>query len=194
MGDAAGDTMEITLSTRRMILRPLQPADADALFRYRSRPDVSRYQVWRPADVPEVRAFIEKQSGTAPGVRGTWYSLAMTLRENGIMIGDVGLHFSETESTQVEIGITLSPAFRRRGLATEALMEVCRFAFDTMGKDRVYASVDPRNKPSIRLLERVGMRKEAFLPGSMVIRGELVDDLVYAMKKSDFRPAAGAGN
>ncbi|MGB7538915.1 MAG: GNAT family protein, partial [Anaerolineales bacterium] len=62
------------------------------------------------------------------------------------------------------------------------------------GKDRIYASVDPRNKPSIRLLERVGMRKEAFLPASMVIRGELVDDLVYAVKKADFRPSGGAGN
>jgi RimJ/RimL family protein N-acetyltransferase len=186
--------MEILLSTRRLILRPLQAGDAETMFRYRSRPDVSRYQVWQPADESEVRAFIEKQSGLAPGARGTWYSLAMTLRENGILIGDVGLHFPEVEAAQLEIGITLSPAFQRRGLAAEALEEVCRFAFSSLGKDRLYASVDPRNKPSIRLLERVGMRKEAFLPGSMVIRGELVDDLVYAVKKSDFRPAGGAGN
>jgi len=191
MDDAAGVAMDVVLSTRRLILRPLQAADAEIMFRYRSRPDVSRYQVWRPADISEVRTFIEKQNGLVPGARGTWLSLAMTLRENGMMIGDVGLHFSETESTQLEIGITLSPAFRRRGLAAEVLMEVCRFAFDTLGKDRVYASVDPRNKASIRLLERVGMRKEAYFPASMVIRGELVDDLVYAVKKAEFRPEGG---
>ncbi len=183
--------MEIPLSTRRLILRPLQAEDAETMFRYRSRPDVSRYQSWLPADVSEVRAFIEKMLGAPPGVRGTWLTLAITLRDSGIMAGDVGLHFPEIESTQLEIGITLSPAFQRRGLAAEALEEVCRYAFFTLGKDRLYASVDPRNKPSIRLLERVGMRKEAFLPGSIVIRGELVDDLVYAVKKSDFRPPAG---
>jgi RimJ/RimL family protein N-acetyltransferase len=183
--------MEILLSTRRLILRPLRAEDTETMFRYRSRPDVSRYQVWQPADISEVRAFIEKQSGIAPGARGTWVNLAMTLRDTGIMAGDVGLHFPEIESTQMEIGITLSPAFQRRGLAAEALEEVCRFAFFTLSKDRIYASVDPRNKPSIRLLERVGMRKEAFLPASMVIRGELVDDLVYAVKKADFRPAGG---
>jgi RimJ/RimL family protein N-acetyltransferase len=177
-------SMEIRLSTRRIILRPLQAEDAETMFRYRSRPDVSRYQSWLPAEVSEVRAFIEKQSGTVPGTRGTWYSLAITQQENGIMIGDVGLHFPEIESPQLEIGITLSPAFQ----------EVCRFVFSSLGKDRIYASVDPRNKPSIRLLERVGMRKEAFLPGSIVIRGELVDDLVYAVKKEDFRPAVGAGS
>jgi RimJ/RimL family protein N-acetyltransferase len=187
-------SMEIRLSTRRIILRPLQAEDAETMFRYRSRPDVSRYQSWLPAEVSEVRAFIEKQSGTVPGTRGTWYSLAITQQENGIMIGDVGLHFPEIESPQLEIGITLSPAFQRRGLAAEALEEVCRFVFSSLGKDRIYASVDPRNKPSIRLLERVGMRKEAFLPGSIVIRGELVDDLVYAVKKEDFRPAVGAGS
>ena len=185
--------MEILLSTRRLILRPLQAEDAETMFRYRSRPDVSRYQSWLPADVSEVRAFIEKMLGAPPGVRGTWFTLAMILRDTGIMAGDVGLHFPEIESTQLEIGITLSPAFQRRGLAAEALEEVCRFAFFSLGKDRLYASVDPRNKPSIRLLERVGMRKEAFLPGSMVIRGELVDDLVYAVKKPDFHPADGRG-
>ncbi|MBN2084184.1 MAG: GNAT family N-acetyltransferase [Anaerolineales bacterium] len=183
---------EFALSTPRLILRPLRSEDAETMYRYRSRPDVSRYQVWRPADEAEVRAFIEKLKGLAPGVRGTWFSMAMTLRENGLMIGDVGMHFPETESTQVEAGITLSPAFRRRGLAAEALREVCRFAFETMGKDRVYASVDPRNKPSIRLLERIGMRKEVFMPASMVIRGELVDDAIYAVRKADFRPG-GAG-
>jgi RimJ/RimL family protein N-acetyltransferase len=188
----SNESMAILLSTRRLMLRPLQAGDAATMFRYRSRPDVSRYQMWRPADESEVRAFIEKQGATVPGTRGTWYSLAMTLRENGIMIGDVGLHFPEIESSQLEIGITLSPAFQRRGLAAEALEEVCRFVFSSLGKDRIYASVDPRNKPSIRLLERVGMRKEAFLPGSIVIRGELVDDLVYAVKKADFPPAADA--
>lgn len=182
---------EFSLSTRRLILRPLRTGDAETMYRYRSRPDVSRYQVWRPADTAEVRTFIEKLSGLAPGVRGTWFSMAMTLRENGIMIGDVGLHFPETESTQVEVGITLAPTFRRRGLAAEALTAVCRFAFETMGKDRVYASVDPRNKASIRLLERVGMQKEAFFPASMVIRGELVDDAIYAVRKADFRPEPG---
>jgi RimJ/RimL family protein N-acetyltransferase len=184
--------MAILLTTRRLMLRPLRAGDTATMFRYRSRPDVSRYQMWRPGDESEVRAFIDKQNGAVPGTRGTWYSLAVTLRENGILIGDVGLHFPEIESAQVEIGITLSPAFQRRGLATEALEEVCRFVFSSLDKDRIYASVDPRNKPSIRLLERVGMRKEAFLPGSIVIRGELVDDLVYAVKKSDFPPAADA--
>ena len=45
-----GKTMEILLSTRRLVLRPLQAEDAETMFRYRSRPDVSRYQSWLPAE------------------------------------------------------------------------------------------------------------------------------------------------
>ena len=163
------------------------------MFRYRSRADVSRYQIWRPANEAEVLSFIEKQNKIKPGTRGAWFSLAITLRENGILIGDVGLHFPENDSTQVETGITLTPGYRHRGLAAEALAEVCRFAFTSLEKERVYASVDPRNKSSIRLLERVGMTREAFMPGSMVIRGELVDDAIYGVRKNDFLNPAKRG-
>jgi RimJ/RimL family protein N-acetyltransferase len=185
--------MDIQLSTRRLLLRPLALADAETMFRYRSRADVSRYQIWRPVAESEASAFIQKQIGLTLGARGTWFGLAITLRENGIMIGDIGLHFPENDSTQVEVGITLTPGYRHRGLAAEALSETCRFIFFDLNKNRVYASVDPRNKASIRLLERMGMRREAFMPGSMVIRGELVDDAVYGLKKPDFHPVDGRG-
>jgi RimJ/RimL family protein N-acetyltransferase len=103
------------------------------------------------------------------------------------MIGDVGLHFHEAKPAEVEIGITLSPAFQGSGYAAEALQEVFRFLFFSLGKDRVVASADPRNLPSLRLLERAGMRREAFFRGQMVIRGETVDEVVFSLPKADFR-------
>ncbi len=183
------DPAPIRLTTRRLILRPLDPGDAAAMFRYRSRPEVYRYQLWLPADEAEIRAFIEKQARLAPGSPGTWYSLAVTLKEGGLMVGDIGMHFPAGDPGQAEVGITLSPAHQRRGFAGEALREVLRFLFEDMQQLRVYASVDPRNRPSVRLLEKVGLRKEAFLPGSLVVRGERVDDAVYSIHKSDFRPS-----
>jgi RimJ/RimL family protein N-acetyltransferase len=179
--------MDIFLLTRRLILRTLRLSDAEAMFGYRSRPDVSRYQIWQPVDVLEIRKFIKKQKKTALDTPNTWFSLAIALRENDEMIGDIGFHFPENERTQAEIGISLSPAFQKRGFAAEALEAACRYLFQSMGKDCVYASVDPRNTPSIRLLEQAGMRKEAFFPGRMVIRGELVDDAVYAIRKDEFQ-------
>lgn len=185
--------MEISILTRRLILRPLQASDAGPMFAYRSRPDVSRYQIWQPADESEIREFIEKQQDLTLDTPGTWFTLAIVLREGGEMIGDIGMHFPGNESAQVEIGITLSPPFQRRGFAAEVLEEVCRFIFFSLGKERIVASVDPRNAPSIHLLERVGMHKEAFFPASMIIRGELVDDVRYAIQKGDYRDKEHGG-
>jgi RimJ/RimL family protein N-acetyltransferase len=184
--------MKTRLATPRLILRPLEPQDSGPMFGYRARPDVFRYQIWQPADEMEIRAFIQEQQITAPGSPGAWCSLAITLRDGGEMIGDAGMHFSDSDSGAVEIGITLSPAFQKRGYAAEALQEILRFLFDSLGKDRVTASVDPRNSSSIRLLERVGMHREAFFPGSMVIRGETVDDVVYALRLAEYKKGKNA--
>jgi RimJ/RimL family protein N-acetyltransferase len=178
--------MTFSLSTRRLILRPLKPEDADLMFRYRSRPVVWRYQIWRPEDISEIHAFIEKQKVLLLDTPGTWFSLAITRRESGEMVGDLGMHFPEEENSGVEIGITLDPEYQKRGYAAEALDAAFRFLFFSLGKDRVYASVDPRNTASIRLLEGRGMRKVSCLTGSLVIRGERVDDYIYALRRDEY--------
>jgi RimJ/RimL family protein N-acetyltransferase len=187
------DGMKIRLATPRLILRPLEPQDAGPMFGYRSRPGVFRYQIWQPAGESEIREFIERQKNIALGTPGAWFTLAITLRDGGEMIGDAGMHFSDSDPGAVEIGITLSPARQKRGYAAEALQEILRFLLDTLGKDRITASVDPRNGPSIRLLERVGMHREAFFPGSMVIRGETVDDVVYALRLDEYKKGKNRG-
>lgn len=178
--------MNIRLLTPRLILRPLRPEDAAAMFGYRSRPDVFRYQLWRPADEAEIREYIGRQQRLAPGEPGTWYSLAIERREGGGMIGDAGLHFPDGNPDEVEIGITLSPEFQRRGFAAEALREIFRFCFHMLAKTRITAGADPRNLASVRLLERMGMTRTAYVRACLEVRGELVDDVRYAVRKDDY--------
>jgi RimJ/RimL family protein N-acetyltransferase len=183
--------MNILLTTPRLIIRPLRVSDSAAMFAYRSRPEVWHYQIWRPADESEIQGFIERQSAAAFGTPGTWFNLAITLRDTGEMIGDVGLHFPEGEPAQLEVGITISPRFQKRGFAAEGLGEIFRFVFFSLGKERIHASVDPRNLPSIRLLSRMGMRQEEILRGSLTIRGELVDDAIFAICRDAFQAKSG---
>jgi RimJ/RimL family protein N-acetyltransferase len=143
--------------------------------------------MWEPQDVPEVRSFIENLLGLEPDTPGTWYQLAITLRATGDLIGDCGLHFPTERQGQAEVGITLSPAHQGRGYATEALERVLEYLFGDLGKHRVYATVDPRNAPSIALLERVGMRREGHLRESVWVKGEWADDVIYAMLGREWR-------
>ena len=103
------------------------------------------------------------------------------------MIGDCGLHFPPGEPHQAEVGITLAPGHQGQGYATEALNAVLDYLFLSLGKHRVFASVDPRNRASIALLERVGMRKEAHLRESVWWKGEWADDLVFAVLEGEWR-------
>jgi RimJ/RimL family protein N-acetyltransferase len=63
-----------------------------------------------------------------------------------------------------------------------------------LGKDRVFGSVDPRNVRSMRLLQRVGMRKEAHLVKSVLFKGEWVDDVIFAIHASDWKSSNKANN
>ncbi len=169
------------LLTERLRLRRLEPADAEAMFAYRSDPRVTAYQGWEPASREEVASYIVSLAGAAPDVPGSWFQVGITLREDGDLIGDVGIHVPVHDRRQAEIGITLVHDRQGRGYGTEALRAVLGYLFGELGKHRVYGSVDPRNLRSIALLERLGMRKEAHHRQSLWFKGEWVDDVIYAV-------------
>lgn len=62
---------------------------------------------------------------------------------------------------EVEIGYLFLREFRREGLATEAAVACREFGFGPMGQNRLISLIDPRNIASIRVAEKVGMRREA---------------------------------
>jgi RimJ/RimL family protein N-acetyltransferase len=167
--------------TSRLVLRKLNSADCETVFRYRTNPEVSRYQNWRPLTIEDARLFIESLARVEPDTPDSWFQLGITLQETRQLIGDCGLHFPANESYQAEIGITLDPAYQGQGYALETLTSVLDYLFRVLRKHRVFASVDPRNLPSVALLERVGMRKEAHFRESLWFKGEWADDVIYAI-------------
>jgi RimJ/RimL family protein N-acetyltransferase len=171
--------------TERLVLTPLVAADAASLFAYRSLAEVSRYQNWDPACLGDAAAFIDGLARIEFDTPGTWFQLGVRLRGTDELVGDLGVHFIE-DGRQVEIGFTLAPEFQGIGLGTEAIEGLLGLLFGQMGKHRVYASADPRNTASIRLLERVGMRQEAHFVESVLFKGEWVDDVVHAMLESEW--------
>lgn len=174
------------IATARLVVRALRPADAEAVFRYRSDPEVCRFQIWEPSSLAEVDDFIARMIAHEPDTPGTWYQLAICERETGRLVGDCGLHFPVDREHEAEFGVSLAPEFQGRGYATEAVGAVLGYLFDTLRKHRVFASVDPRNYASVRLLERIGMRREAHFRETLWVRGEWVDDAVYAMLRREW--------
>jgi RimJ/RimL family protein N-acetyltransferase len=173
--------------TERLALRELEASDAQRIFEYRSRPEISRFQSWGTQARDEIQLYISQLSATEPGLPGSWYQVGLTLRSGGELIGDCGFRVPETEPRQAELGIAVAPEYHSHGYATEALRALLDYLFLELGKHRAFGSVDPRNVSSIRLLQRIGMRKEAHFVKSLWFKGDWVDDIVFAMLASDWR-------
>jgi len=174
----------VEIKTRRLHLRPVWIEDTDAVFRYRSDSDTNKYQGWIPKTAGEVKTFIGKVSPEI-NIPGTWFQFVILHNESNTVIGDIGIHFSDTDNNQVEIGCTLEKSFQGKGYATEALKQVVAFLFNDLKKDKIVASIDPRNIKSINLVEKTGFKKEALFEKSLLINGELVDDLIYSILKTN---------
>lgn len=181
------DTGFNDLYTDRLIIRRLQLNDKEDFFYYRSHRNVVKYQTWKPENIQEIETFIKSMSEIHPNIPGTWFQMAICKRETDKIIGDIGLHFLEKNLMEAEIGYTISPDFQGKGYATEAVREILNYLFGKLCKHRVFASVDPENKPSIALLERIGMRKEAHFRKNLFIYGEWVDDCIYAILDEEWQ-------
>ena len=166
------------LVTARLRIDALRPDDAAALFALRGNPTVARYQGWRPADLAAARAFIDAQP--QPPSHG-WFQRAIRLREDGRLLGDLGVNLPEDARGSVEFGISLAPAAQGRGYAGEALRALFDHVLGQLGRHRVHASVDPRNLACLALLRSLGMRQEAHHRESLWLHGEWVDDVVFAL-------------
>lgn len=175
------------LQTDRLFIQRLEIKDAGVFFQYRSDERVFKYQSWQPTEKAEAEAFILKYAHGDFGVPDTWYQMGLYLQQTSQLIGDIGLHFLDVPSQSVEIGFTVAPAYQRQGYAFEAVREMLNYLLETLEKHRVIASVDPRNTASIALLEKLGMRKEAHFRESLKVRGEWVDDVIYAILRNEWK-------
>ncbi len=179
------DTTFENLKTERLDIHLALPEDAEAIYSYRSDAFENRYQGWFPESVEEVRDYIINMPRTFEAAN-TCFQFAIIRTNDNQLIGDMGIVFTNHNNMQGEIGCTLHKDFQGNGYATEALRAMVNFLFVGLNKHRVVASVDPRNTASIGLIERLGFRKEAHHKESYYLRGEWVDDIIYALLKHEW--------
>lgn len=172
------------ISTERLILKPLSLTDTEAVFVYRSDPEITRFQSFFPTDQSEVEEFILRNT-LAFNTPDTWFQFGIYLE--GSIIGDIGIHFIGPFNSQCEIGYTLAREEHGKGYGQEAVTAVVGYLFGTLEKHRIVASLNPRNKPSVKLLERVGFRREGCFVKSYCNKGVWEDDLVYALLAEEWR-------
>ena len=99
------------------------------------------------------------------------------------------LHFLSAEHELGEIGFIVHPDHQGHGYATESMRPLMRIAFEDVGLHRVIGRVEARNIASARVLEKLGLRREAHLVENEYVKGEWQSELVYAMLDREWRAA-----
>jgi aminoglycoside 6'-N-acetyltransferase len=161
----------------RVVLRRLRATDLASFQAYRHDPDLGRYQGWSPTTDDAARAFLEEM-GAVPLFRpGEWAQIGIAEPATDALLGDIGLHLA-TDGRAVEIGFTLARAAQGQGVATAAVRAALQLVFRATAVERVVGVTDVRNRASIGVLERVGMRH--LETRDAVFRGEACVELVYA--------------
>ena len=173
------------LETERLIIKPVTIGDKDEIFEYRRDKVTNKYQGWIPETIEDVEVFIGNTSKQI-NVPETWFQFVIVDKETQKIVGDLGIHFIDSENEQAEIGCTLNKDYQNKGFATESVRKVIDYLFKELNMHRIIASIDPENKNSIRLVERIGFRKEAHFVESLFINGKWVDDLIYALIEKDW--------
>ena len=173
--------------TPRLILRPFAAADLESLLIIQSDPAAVRYVPYPPRDRVTVALVLEQKvtHTTLAGV-GDLIELAVTLADDGTLIGDVLLALRSVEHQTLEVGYIFAPAYGGQGYATEAVRALLELAFGLLGARRVIARVDDRNRASRALLDRLGFRLEAHLVDNEWFKGELTSEVDYAFLAQDW--------
>jgi RimJ/RimL family protein N-acetyltransferase len=178
-----GRTMKI--NTKRLMLREIIQEDFQGVHDYASDPETVKYMPFGPNTEEETREFIQRNLKRQQEDPRTEYGFGIILKEEDRFIGACGIH-GVTE-IQASIGYILNRRFWGKGYATEAAKGLVDFLFRELGVHRVFATCDPDNHASIRVLEKVGMSLEGRLRENVIIHGKYRDSLVFGILVDEWK-------
>lgn len=177
----------LTIKTPRLVLRNFREDDWSAVHEYAADLDVVRYMPWGPNSEKETRSFIERAIASSVADPRTSFEFAITRADTGKLIGGCGIRVASRAHRSADMGYCLRKDTWGLGYATEAAAAILEFGFDVLGSHRVFATCDTENRASARVLEKLGMRREAHFREDTRIHGRWRDSYLYAVLEQEWR-------
>jgi RimJ/RimL family protein N-acetyltransferase len=179
--------LDLPLETARLRLRRLSLDDLPAMHALDADPGVLRWLYDEPRSEDQSRLALQRRIDRNPV---TGLTLGAETRDTGELIGRLSLTVTAAEHRQGEIGFIFSPAHQGRGYATEASACMLALAFGPYELHRVVGRAEARNVASTRVLEKLGMRREAHLIENEWVKGEWQSEVIYALLAREFTSSA----
>lgn len=115
------------------------------------------------------------------------YSFGIYTKNRDRLIGHISLYaIKRLPYSSAFIGYSIDERYTRRGIATDAVKHIVRFAFDVVKLHRVEAYVSPKNEGSIKVLENANFKREGLLREVLYINGVWEDHYIYSILQDEF--------
>lgn len=176
----------MNIPTKRLNIRNLRLPDLADFHRYRSNPEVTKYQGFDVMTIEQAEAFINNNSTKKFGKAGEWVQYGIENIETKRLIGDCAIRLALEDRRIAEIGITISQLEQRKGFAKEGLLAILAFLFDKNEIYRVVETVDAENIASINLLKSTGFRQEGHFIENIFFKGKWGSEFQFAMLKREW--------
>lgn len=174
-----------TLHTERLSLRAMHPIDAEDMYDYSRRPEVTKYLLWTEhKNVGYTKDYLF-YVGTRYAL-GDFYDWAIIDLESRRMIGTCGFTRIDAANDCAEIGYVLNPDFHGKGYATEAVRKIIDFGFSELSLNRIEARFMKGNEASLRLMQRVGMTFEGYMRDLIFVKGSYRTVGISSILKSEY--------
>jgi [ribosomal protein S5]-alanine N-acetyltransferase len=172
------------LETERLILRPLDEADAEDLHAAYGDPEAMRFWSFSGTrDVAETASCIRQSLA----VDERWHAAWATVLKAGGCVGMINYHHREPWNRRLELGWILARLHWRKGLMTEAAQAVLRHCFTAMDTHRVEVVIEPENIASLALATKLGFTPESgLLRDRLCVSGQFRDVLMYGLLEPDW--------
>ena len=181
------DSKDISLETDRLILRPLKDQDSESLYENVKEYDIAKWTISIPHPYPKegAMAFIKQskkhmQSGLA-------YHLAILSKDTSELMGVMSLIGVNMRHRNAELGYWVGKDYWNKGIATEAASKMLEFGFKDLNMQRISARCIHGNIPSIRVIEKIGMKYEGTFRKEILKEDRFIDMKYYAILKEEWR-------
>jgi len=181
-----------TIETERLVLRPVTPGDATAVFLYASNPNLTRFTLFETHQTIDDSRWFVNDYVHSRYVNREPDPLAIVVKGDplGAMVGAIGAHWASQPNGTMEMGYSIAEPYWGRGLVTEAAAAVTRQVFTEYAVERLQARVIAGNDASERVLQKLGFTREGVLRSLILRRGRCVDVIMYSLLRSEWESAS----
>lgn len=182
-----GRLVKINIETERLTLREFVKDDFLSIHNYASDPGVVKYQPWGPNSEKDTQLFLDQNIKYQLDNPRYDYEVAVVKKDDNKLIGACGIHLSNLDNREGWIGYCYNQQYWRNGYATEAAKAIIKFGFKHLNLHRIFATCDPDNSGSAKVLEKIGMIKEGRLTENKLQKGEWRDSFLYSILEQECR-------